>query len=125
MEQTVQKIVSGSELEKIRSSTGMIVFIVKIIEQVHKQKKLSDDDSKKLVSLVIDTLVLVLKERSIEPQLTNDLENNKDYYISLVYEFIDIYHNVSDVCKGCCPKKKEPQIMKSVDAGIGSRSIII
>ena len=128
MEKIVQKLIgdlSLEEVEKIKTTTGMVVLIVKIIEKVHKKKNLSYEDSKRLVSLVIDMLIIAFRDRNISrelDQLIFDVEKNKETIKLLVSEFIDVWHGFSDLCncdcggcKGCtCKGKKSPRIRKSI-----------
>jgi hypothetical protein len=125
MEQIVKKLITNlsiDELEKIKSITGMVIMITKIIEKVHKNKNLSYGDSGRLTSLVIDVLVSSMKGRDINPHLNSlifQLEQDKAIIELLVSETIDVWHSVSSLCKSftcftCCKKKKVPRIRKSI-----------
>ena len=110
---------SVEEMEKVKTTTGMVVKIIKLMEKVHSKKNLSYEDSKQLAGLVIDVLVITMKSRDISPQLNNlifHLEQNKATVEILISETIDVWHVVSDLCQNCmgCCKKKEPRIRKSI-----------
>jgi len=113
METKIQKIITILDLESIKSTTGMVVMISKIIQNIHSKNKLSYDDSKQLISLVID---IIIKNKDINPQLVEDLEKNKENYMVLVSEFIDIWNPISEICKSCCNWKKEPNVRSSMMA---------
>lgn len=120
METIVAKLISDlsiDELEKIKTTSGLVILIVKLIEKVHAKKNLSYEDSKKLISLVIDVLVITMKGKNISPEFDNliiYLEQNKDVIELLVSESIDVWDAVSGLCKSCRCIKKESKIKKSV-----------
>lgn len=119
MESIINKLILQlrvEEMEKIKTTYGMVVMIVKIIEKVHSKKNLSYQDSKRLTGLVIDVLVTAMKGRDISPQFNNlifQLEQNKATIELLVSETIDVWHAVSGLCQGCCNKKKM-RVRKSI-----------
>lgn len=110
METVVNKIISKlstEEMEKIRTTSGIVVMIVKIIEKVHAKKKLSYEDSRRLTSLIIDVLVTTMKGRDISPELIFYLEHNKNTVEMLVSESIDIWHSISGLCQKCYGGKQD------------------
>ena len=109
---TIINKIPGDEFGKIKSVTGIVVLIVKIIEEAHKKEKLSYDDSKKLVNLVIDTLIHTLRNKNISIEIVNYVENNRDEINNYVNDSIDIWDALVPVFRNCC-KKRDRRIQKS------------
>ena len=115
----VQKIIDKlpvEEIEKVRTITGLVVLIGRLIDKIHKKKKLSYQESKLLTGLVIDTLIVSLKDRNINQNINNlveELDQNRYMVEILVSEMIDIWHGMSGMCQKCCPRK-ESRVRQSI-----------
>lgn len=125
MDKLVLKIINEiapDEIDRITSITGFAVLIAKIIEKAHRKKNLSYDDSKKLVELVVDTLIKSLEGRDIPPDLRITLDFVRDHRMVFI-EIIDDVILVWDVvvpkikkCCGCFGRRKKRMTKSFLDA---------
>ena len=115
--------IPNEEFVKIKSVTGFVVLIVKIIEEAHRKQKINYDDSKKLVNLVIDTLIHTLKNINTPDEvisIVNYIENNRDEVKGYVNDSIDIWDALIPMFENCCGcikrnKKYEKRHRKSIN----------
>lgn len=115
---TIVDKIPEDEMSRIKSVTGMVVLIVKIIEKSHKKKKLSYDDSKRLIGLVIDTLVHSLSGRDALPpevyEVVTYAQNNREDLKRYVEQSIDVWDALVPVTHYCGCGRKQSRIKKSL-----------
>lgn len=107
--------INPEEVRRISTITAFVVLIVKVVEKAHRKKKLSYDDSKRLVNLVIDTLIHSLKIGNMPIGLRRTIdfaENNREIIRELVDDSIHVWDALSRGCS--CGGKKSSRIKKSV-----------
>ena len=115
---TIINKIPEDEMSRIKSVTGLVVLIVKIIEKSHKKKKLSYDDSKRLFGLVIDTLIHSLSGRSGLPpevyEVVTYAQNNREDVKRYVEQSIDVWDALVPVTRHCGCGRKQSRIKKSI-----------
>jgi hypothetical protein len=90
--------IDDKDIENVNSVTSFVFLAVKIIERAHKKKKLSYEDSQKLVDVVLDIMIRVTDKTNVPEPVRNTLDYVKDnrYIIRLlIAEMIGVWDFLS------------------------------